>query len=557
MTKQLKRIVTLVLAIIMIAAAAFTSFAASAKISFSDPSANVGEEFEMKVKITGDADLSASSKVTLNYDPAYLEFVSGDYTEGGAGTLVLRGATEQNGAEYVYVLKFKALSAGSTTVGIKDSEIYDSSENSMDISHAGSSTVTIAGETGSSVNANLSGLKISPGVLTPAFTPEVTDYTAVVGEDCVKVAVSAPTADSNAKVVISGNSELQMGENTIECKVTAQDGSTTKTYTIVVTKKEGNVDYGDAEGILHAEVNGLDFEVAAAFDESLLPEDFTRTTYTYKGQEVQAATNANGLLLMYLIGNDGSGDFYIYDESTDTWSPYARINVVEKSITIIPLPDDVEVPEGFAETTLELNGKKVRGWVWATDEEQKYCIVYGMNQDGDRDFYRYDMKEKTIQRYFADPAVQQTVDESELVELRAEYQDLQDAYNIRTYLLLGLAVIAGILLIALILVLIFNRGNGGDAPKGKPKKVKEKPAKRVRREEEYDDYDEYDEADGGYTEKELARSIRREYENRPLDDEETYLRGEEDQRAESYGRIDEPKAAAKASDDDGFEVIDL
>lgn len=542
MTNNSKRIITFALATIMIVAMAFTSFAASAKISFSDPSANIGDEFDMKVKVTGDADLSASSKVTLSYDPAYLEFVSGDYTDGGAGTLVVKGATEQTGKEYVYVLKFKALSAGSTTVGIKDSEIYDSSENSMDIAHAGSGTVTIAGDADSSVNANLAGLKISPGVLTPAFTPEVTDYTTVVGEDCEKIAVSAPTADSNAKVVISGNAELQMGENTIECKVTAQDGSTTKTYTIVVTKKEGIVDYGDAEGILHAEINGIDYEVATTFDESILPEDFTSTTYVYKGQEVKAASNANGVTIMYLIGNDGSGDFYIYDESTDTWSPYARINVIEKSITIIPLPDSVEVPEGFAETTLELNGKKVRGWVWATDEEQKYCIVYGMNQDGEVDFYRYDMKEKTIQRYFADPAVASSVDETELVELRAANQDLEDALNIRTYLLLGIAVIAAILLIALILVLIFSRGGNGSQTKSrdKVKQAKEKPQKQSRIEDDEDDYEDY-----------VVEDVI--YDTKPLDEEETYLRGVEDQREESYGKVDEPSV----SDDDDFEVIDL
>ena len=542
MTKNIRRIITLALAAIMIVAAAFTSFAASAKISFSDPSANLGEEFEMRVKVSGDADLSASSKVTLSYDPSYLEFVSGDYTDGGAGTLVVRGATEQTGKEYVYTLKFKALAAGSTTVGIKDSETYDSSENAMDIAHAGSGTVTIAGEEGASVNANLAGLKISPSVLTPAFTPEVTDYTAIVGEDCEKVAVSAPTADSNAKVVISGNAELQMGENIIECKVTAQDGSTTKVYKIVVTKQEGIVDYGDAEGILHAEINGIDYEVATTFDDSILPEDFTATTYTYKGQEVKAAANANGLTVMYLIGNDGSGDFYIYDELTDTWSPYARINVVEKSITIIPLPESVEVPEGFAETTLELNGKRVRGWVWATDEEQKYCIVYGMNQDGEVDFYRYDMKEKTIQRYFADPAVASSVDETELVELRTAYQDLEDAYNIRTYLILGIAVIAGILLVALILVLIFSRGGGGSSPKSKAKNVKKQSEQKLRDEDEDEEYNDY-------------VDLYEINDSKPLGDEETYLRGVEDQREESYGKVDEPEP--EASIDDDFEVFDL
>ena len=52
------------------------------------------------------------------------------------------------------------------------------------------------------------------------------------------VTVSAPAKDGAAKVAISGNDDLQDGENTITCTVTAEDGETTKTYTIVVTKSD-------------------------------------------------------------------------------------------------------------------------------------------------------------------------------------------------------------------------------------------------------------------------------------------------------------------------------
>ena len=53
-----------------------------------------------------------------------------------------------------------------------------------------------------------------------------------------RLTVSAPANDSGASVSISGNEGLQMGENTVTCQVTAEDGTTTRTYTILVTKTE-------------------------------------------------------------------------------------------------------------------------------------------------------------------------------------------------------------------------------------------------------------------------------------------------------------------------------
>ena len=52
MRKGFRSLITLALATMLVVAAAFTSLASSAKISFSDPSTNLGEEFEMKMKVT-------------------------------------------------------------------------------------------------------------------------------------------------------------------------------------------------------------------------------------------------------------------------------------------------------------------------------------------------------------------------------------------------------------------------------------------------------------------------------------------------------------------------
>ena len=95
-------------------------------------------------------------------------------------------------------------------------------------------------------DANLSDLTLSTGTLTPAFSPCTTSYTASVLNATTSITVTPTVADSTATVtvnglpVVSGNASapinLSVGDNTITAVVTAQDGTTTKTYIVTVTR---------------------------------------------------------------------------------------------------------------------------------------------------------------------------------------------------------------------------------------------------------------------------------------------------------------------------------
>jgi len=95
-------------------------------------------------------------------------------------------------------------------------------------------------------------------------------------------------------VTVSGNDDLQDGENTITCTVTAEDGETTKTYTIVVTKSDdaaasaGETDSDSAE--TNAGVVGEDghWTVADTFDDSELPSGFSAAEIEFEGRTVKA-----------------------------------------------------------------------------------------------------------------------------------------------------------------------------------------------------------------------------------------------------------------------------
>ncbi len=105
-------------------------------------------------------------------------------------------------------------------------------------------TVTITRQPSS--NTDLAGLALSTGTLTPAFDPATTSYTATVPNATASLSVTVTVSDTNATLTINGDAaisgnpagdfSLDVGDNIITAEVTAQDGTTTQTYTITVTR---------------------------------------------------------------------------------------------------------------------------------------------------------------------------------------------------------------------------------------------------------------------------------------------------------------------------------
>ena len=474
--KRFKNIILGILAAGMLTVAApvggISAYASSAKISFSDPSATVGQEFSVNVKISSQDGNLGASDVVLSYDPSVIEFVSGNNASGGAGSVRLVGTMDSSSTKaFSYTLKFKAVQAGNTSISVGSYEVYDSDAQEVTVSKTGTASVKVKAPATSSAEAALSSLKISPGTLSPAFSPNVTSYTAQVGASVDKLAVSASAKDSKAKVLVSGDSGLKVGANTVVCKVTAEDGQTTKSYTITVNKLD-TVDVpseaetgAETEAVgttpvvtngLDVEIDGVSYTVATEFDASLLPEGYTQSTCTYGGSEVQCG-NGNDLTLLYLQGADGNGAFYIYIPESGVLSPYVTIDVTAKSILVLPPDESVQIPDGFMETTIQLNGTyKVQGWVWKSDEQQKYCVVYGMNESGEKSLYRYDIAEKTFQRYFEDPSLATKYDDTQVEEIVDKYNALCRDYNIR-FVMLAVLGVACVILFFIVINLLLKR----------------------------------------------------------------------------------------------------
>ncbi|NRF93310.1 cadherin-like beta sandwich domain-containing protein [Paenibacillus frigoriresistens] len=105
-------------------------------------------------------------------------------------------------------------------------------------------TITVTRE--GSNNAKLSDLTTNAGALTPLFADGTTAYSQTVANSIYSLSVTASVYEPNATLKIGGVPmpsgvpsaaiPLQVGNNTIVVEVTAQDGTTTGRYTIIVTR---------------------------------------------------------------------------------------------------------------------------------------------------------------------------------------------------------------------------------------------------------------------------------------------------------------------------------
>ena len=82
----------------------------------------------------------------------------------------------------------------------------------------------------------LSDLTIAGQTISPAFKNDVYSYTVGVKEDLSSLDIKATATDSDAKIEIVGNENLQQGENTITIIVKNEKTNQTATYQITVNK---------------------------------------------------------------------------------------------------------------------------------------------------------------------------------------------------------------------------------------------------------------------------------------------------------------------------------
>ncbi len=186
-----------------------------------------------------------------------------------------------------------------------------------------------------SSNKNLKSLVVTPSSISPKFSASTTEYAMTVGSDVDEIEIKAEAEDSKAEVLVEGNKNLKIGENTITIKVTAED-ETVRTYKIAVTKEKK-----DQVGLKELLIEGVK-----------LNPDFDANTYLYTVDmenknlsELNITATANKeKATVEIIGNTnltvGNNVITILVKESDTETATYQINVNIKETVVAESKND-------------------------------------------------------------------------------------------------------------------------------------------------------------------------------------------------------------------------
>ena len=305
-----------------------------------------------------------------------------------------------------------------------------------------------------SSNASLGSLVISAGTLSPEFSAATKDYTATVDYSCSSIAVTANPADSKASVTsVTGNDSLEVGENTVSVVVTAEDGSTS-TYNIVVTRRaEDDPENADKQDNWKKfDINGTEWTMVNDIPEDVVPEGFEHSKTVIGGLEYNTLHGTFGdITLVYLQSESGNGIF-VYDAAQNAAYEFVRINS-ESHFIVVLLPKVDDVPEGYNEISLSIEGKGVatayQTKVEKTDDQTKdFYLVYAMNDNGESGWYTYDSVDGTYMRNeLSTPTVAQEENDTTMSEL---VPGIANKYLVLAAILVLIIIILALLLLVVI-----------------------------------------------------------------------------------------------------------
>jgi len=476
MKKLFGCILSLVMAVMLVFAPAEHVYAQGLGLSVSSSSVAVGKTVKVTVSMpsgyfgtvvissSGEGVLSNGGDGVANIGDAagYPTSQSFSFTAKAAGSCTIKayctvvGDAEGNDAG-------GTITGASTKVTVTSaSSNNDSNSNKDNKDNSGSNTGNDNNsnkdnenkEEKKSSNASLGSLVISAGTLSPEFSAATKDYTATVDYSCSSLAVTANPADSKASVTsVTGNDSLEVGGNTVSVVVTAEDGSTS-TYNIVVTRRaEDDPENADKQDNWKKfDINGTEWTMVNDIPEDVVPEGFEHSKTVIDGLEYNTLHGTFGdITLVYLQSESGNG-LFVYDAAQNAAYEFVRINS-ESHFIVVLLPKVDDVPEGYNEISLSIEGKGVatayQTKAEKTDDQTKdFYLVYAINDNGESGWYTYDSVDGTYMRTeLSTPTVAQEENDTTKSEL---VPGIANKYLVLAAILVLIIIILALLLLVVI-----------------------------------------------------------------------------------------------------------
>lgn len=386
MKKTISKIILLILLMFP-----FSVHAAPSGSTSCSSSGTVSLNNTITVTVTGSSS-DVMWDTTMSYDSSKLQYI------GGSGE---RSISDSFSTSITYSYKFKAIGTGSAYVKTNSTvsdyygeKNYFSSSCNINVTNTSSSNSNSGSSSKSTTpknsDNNLKSLSIENATLSPEFNKDTLEYSAEFPTDTTKITINAEKNDSKASVSGTGEKEVVEGSNKLEIVVTAENGST-KTYIInaIVAEKDP----------IEVKVSGKKYTIIRKKDVLEVPEGYTETTVKINDEEIPAYSNeVTGYLLVGLNDSKGNPAWYIFDKDKKSYAKYYELKSNTMKIALIK-PNKKDIPYKYYESTFEFNEQMVEGYTF--DLESDFRLIYGINiETGEKSFYVYDIKDKTLQRFY-------------------------------------------------------------------------------------------------------------------------------------------------------------
>jgi hypothetical protein len=189
-------------------------------------------------------------------------------------------------------------------------------------------------------NASLSGLAPSTGTLAPPFNASVTAYSFTVPNSVTSLTVTPTAGESHATILVnsvqvtsgaaSGAIALAVGGNTITVLVRAQDGITTRTYTVTVTRSSpvwavvgsGNLSGGAASYVSMDVFRGTPYVAYKDSTGDLTVKKWNGSAWALVGAASFSATTVDYVTLKVYDDGSGTPQPYVAFRNRVNWKEY-------------------------------------------------------------------------------------------------------------------------------------------------------------------------------------------------------------------------------------------
>lgn len=379
--------------------------AASVQISADKSSVIVGNTITFTVTISGGGTIGQAYGNVSSTSNLSLQAGS-----SGTGINYYNGNNEDT-KNLTYTYKYKATSSGVATLTVSGVEIGILETGSFETPGAVSKSVTVVEANSSSSSGNgssgskgggtisekkdyssdnsLSSLSVDGYELIPQFSKEVLEYKLTRDEAQEKIRVVARANHEKASVVGAGEINLSSGENTIEIKVTAENGNE-KIYKLLVLVKD-----------LHPISVSIDKDkyTLVKKNNNLMDklDNYEEVTIQIQDQDVVAYANAKTKVTLVIL-KDAKNKlaYYVYDASNNEYYRYHAITIHDVTLQLL---DSKEKLSNYRKYQIQIQEEMVD--IYKIKESHKVGLIYGMNvATGNTGYYVYDKNEETLSKYY-------------------------------------------------------------------------------------------------------------------------------------------------------------